>query len=158
MLFNPIACLVASLATLLVGFVWYNPKVFGTIWMNETGMTEEKAQQGNMLKIFGLTIVYSVLISFTLSQFVIHQIGAAQLVGGNVNEPSFIEFIKGKEEAFRSFGHGALHGFMLGLFFVLPITAINSLFEQKSWKYILVNAGYWMVSLMIMGAIICGWK
>lgn len=45
-----------------------------------------------------------------------------------------------------------------GLFFVLPITAINSLFEQKSWKYILVTSGYWMVSLTIMGAIICGWK
>ena len=41
---------------------------------------------------------------------------------------------------------------------VLPITAINSLFEQKSWKYILVTSGYWMVSLTIMGAIICGWK
>jgi hypothetical protein len=29
--FNPIAILVAALATLLVGFVWYNPKVFGAI-------------------------------------------------------------------------------------------------------------------------------
>lgn len=54
--FNLIAVLVSSLVTLLVGFVWYNPKVFGTIWMQETGMTEEKAQKSNMLKVFGLTI------------------------------------------------------------------------------------------------------
>ena len=51
--FNFIAILVAALATLLVGFVWYNPKVFGTIWMNETGMTEEKAKQGNTVFLVG---------------------------------------------------------------------------------------------------------
>jgi hypothetical protein len=54
--FNFYAVLVSALVKLLVGFVWYNPKVFGTIWMNETGMTEEKAKQSNMLKVFGLTI------------------------------------------------------------------------------------------------------
>lgn len=29
--FNFVAILIASLVTLLVGFIWYNPKVFGTI-------------------------------------------------------------------------------------------------------------------------------
>ena len=52
-----LAVLVAALSSFVVGFVWYNPKIFGTIWMNETGMTEEKAKQGNMAKIFGLTFV-----------------------------------------------------------------------------------------------------
>ena len=50
---NFLAVLVAALSSFVVGFVWYNPKVFGTIWMNEIGMTEEKAKQGNMAKIFG---------------------------------------------------------------------------------------------------------
>lgn len=158
--FNFLAVLVASLVTLLVGFVWYNPKVFGTIWMNETGMTEEKAQQGNMFKIFGLTIFNSFLISFMLSGMVIHQTGALGMIGGEVEKalPSYAAFMADYGNAFRSYQHGALHGFMVGFLFVLPITAVNALFEQKSWKYILVNAGYWIVSLMIMGAIICGWK
>ena len=157
--FNPIACLVAALSTFLVGFIWYNPKVFGTIWMNETGMTEEKAQKGNMIKIFGLTLVFSLMISFmVVPSMVIHQIGAFQLVGGDENNASLLEFLKDKGDAFRSFKHGALHGFFAGLMFVLPLTAINSLFEQKSWKYILITSGYWIVSLTIMGAIICGWK
>ena len=47
---NFLAVLVAALSSFVVGFVWYNPKVFGTIWMNEVGMTEEKAKQGNMAK------------------------------------------------------------------------------------------------------------
>ncbi len=49
--------------------------------MQKTVMTEEKAQQRNMLKIFGLTIVYSFLISFMLSGMVIHQIGAIGMIG-----------------------------------------------------------------------------
>jgi hypothetical protein len=160
--FNPFAILVASLATLLVGFVWYNPKVFGTIWMNETGMTEEKAKQSNMLKIFGLTIFFSLMLAFMVPALVIHQMGALGMVGGpNLvasAKPSYAAFLADYGDAFRSFKHGALHGFMTGIFLALPMTAINGLFEHKSWKYILITAGYWTVSLTIMGAIICGWK
>jgi hypothetical protein len=29
------------------------------------------------------------------------------------------------------------------------------LFERRSWKYIFMNAGYWIVSMMLMGAVIC---
>jgi hypothetical protein len=42
--------------------------------------------------------------------------------------------------------------------FVLPIIPINGFFEQKSWKYILITGGFWIVSLTIIGAIIHGWK
>lgn len=160
--FNFYAVLVSSLVTLFVGFIWYNPKVFGTIWMKETGMTEEKAQKSNMIKVFGLTIFYSLMLSFLLPVLVIHQFGALGMIGGPefiaTAKPSYAAFIEDYGDAFRTFQHGALHGFMTGLFFVLPTTAINSLFEQKSWKYILITSGYWMVSLTIMGAIICGWK
>ena len=50
---NFLALLVAALSTLVVGFIWYNPKVFGTIWMKESGMTEEKMKGANMAMIFG---------------------------------------------------------------------------------------------------------
>lgn len=156
--FNLLAILVASLVTLLVGFVWYNPKVFGTIWMKETGMTEEKAQKSNMLKVFGLTIFYSLLFSFWLPQLVIHQVGALECAGGNAEDSAYKAFMTVHGDAFRYFKHGALHGFFSGLFLILPVVAINSLFEQKSWKYILITAGYWIVSMTIMGGIICAWK
>ena len=156
--FNFYAVLVSALVTLLVGFVWYNPKFFGTIWMNETGMTEEKAKQSNLLKVFGLTIFYSLLLSTIMPSLVIHQMGVLGVFEGNDKNPEFIEFMNLHGDAFRTFQHGALHGFISGVFFALPITAINSLFEQKSWKFILVTSGYWIVSLTIMGAIICGWK
>jgi hypothetical protein len=160
--FNFIAVLVSSLTTLLLGFVWYHPKLFGTVWMNESGMTEEKAKQGNMAKIFGLTIFYSLMIAFLMPALTNHQMGALGMIGGpefiETAKPSYAAFLADYGDAFRTFKHGALHGFMTGLFLALPITAINALFEQKSWKYILINAGFWMVSLTIIGAIVCGWK
>lgn len=47
---NFIALFVAAIITLFVGFIWYHPKVFGTIWMKEAGLTEDQLKTGNMLK------------------------------------------------------------------------------------------------------------
>ncbi len=160
--FNFLAVLVAALSSFVVGFIWYNPKVFGTIWMKEIGMTEEQAQKGNMLKIFGLTFVYSLMLAFMMPSLVIHQMGALGMVGGptlaETAKPSYLAFMADYGDAFRSFKHGALHGFMSGIFLALPIISINGLFEQKSWKYMAIQAGYWIVIMTIMGSIICGWK
>ena len=40
--FNFLAILVAAISVLAIGTIWYNPKVFGNIWMRE----------GNLSKIF----------------------------------------------------------------------------------------------------------
>lgn len=158
---NWIAIFVSALTTLAVGFIWYNPKVFGTIWMKETGLTQEGLQNGNMLKIFGLTYIFSLLIVFIEMSVTIHQTGAMGMIGGamKINEalPSFKAFMADYGTAFRTFKHGALHGFISGLFFALPIIGINGLFERKSWKYIFIHAGFWIVSLTIIGSLVCGW-
>jgi hypothetical protein len=160
--FNFLAILVAALSSFVVGFIWYNPKVFGTIWMKEIGMTEEQAQKGNMLKTFGLTFVYAFMLAFMMPNLVIHQSGALSMIGGPMlidsAKPSYAAFMADYGEAFRTYKHGALHGFISGIFIALPIISINGLFEQKSWKYMAIQAGYWVVILTIMGSIICGWK
>jgi hypothetical protein len=159
---NLLAVLVAALSSFVVGFIWYNPKVFGTIWMNEAGLTQEQCAKGNMLKIFGLTFIYSFMMAFMMQNIVIHQTGALGMIGGPMliesAKPSYLAFMADYGDAFRTFKHGALHGFISGLFIALPIIAINGLFEQKSWKYIAIQAGYWTTIMTIMGAIICGWK
>lgn len=159
--FNIYAVLIAAPVTLAIGFIWYSPKVFGTIWMRESGMTEEKAKQGNMLKIFSLTIIYSFMLAFMMSALTVHQMGAIGMIGGPdfipTAKPSFAAFMADYGTHFRSYRHGALHGFISGVFIALPITAINGLFEHKSWKYMLINAGYWIICMTIMGAIVCRW-
>lgn len=157
---NFLALFVAALSTLVVGFIWYNPKVFGTVWMRETGVTEEKAKGANMFKIFALSIIFAFFIAFILQFLVIHQYGAMGMMGGDPTKamPSYEAFMADYGHAFRTFKHGMLHGFMTGLFLALPVIATNALYEMKSWKYILINSGFWIVNFTLMGGIICAWE
>ena len=159
--FNFLAVVVAALVPIFVGMIWYNPKVFGNTWMKESGMTEEKTRQANMLKIFGLCLVYSFMLAVMMPVLTIHQFGPLGMIGGpdfiETAKPSYEAFMTDYGDAFRTFKHGALHGCMSGLFLALPIIAISSLFEQRSWKYIAISAGYWTVVMTLMGGIVCGW-
>ena len=69
---NFIAVAVAAASSLVTGMIWYNPKVFGNIWMREskTVMPEKKP---NMAVMFIATFVYAFLIAFFMQFIVIHQ-------------------------------------------------------------------------------------
>lgn len=158
---NPVAIPVAAVAALVVGALWYNPKIgFGNLWMRESGMTEEKMKSGKMGVIFGLSLAFAALLSLLLMQFTNHQWGAFGMIGGDPEGegilPSFQTFMSDYGTNFRTFKHGALHGGIFGVLGALPIIGTVALFERKSAKYIFVNAGYWIVTLMLMGAILCG--
>jgi len=158
---NYLAILVAAIVPMVLGFLWYNPILFGNVWMREAGMTEEKMKSVNMGLIFGVSFLLSILLAFFTQFLAIHQTGVISLIGGDPSAesvlPSFQAFMDDYGSDFRTFKHGALHGLLAGIFLVLPIMGTNGLFERKSWKYILINVGYWTVALTIMGAIICGW-
>lgn len=160
MVINFLALIAAALSTLVIGFIWYNPKVFGTIWMKESGLTEEKMKEANMAVVFIMAVFFAFLISMTLQFLTIHQWGAFSMTGGNVAtaKPSYAAFMADYGTAFRTFKHGAFHGFLTGLFLAFPMIATNALFERKSWKYTLINSGYWILCFIIMGGIICAWQ
>lgn len=157
---NPLALLVAAVCALVVGFIWYNPKVFGSIWMKEAHLTQRSFTGANMLKFFIMAFIFAFLLALTMMQMSIHQTGVLSLIGGDTSKalPSYTAFMSDYANDFRSFKHGALHGAMAGIFMALPIIGLLSLLEQKSLKYILIHVGYWILTLSIMGAIICGWK
>lgn len=156
---NFLALIAAAVSALVVGFIWYNPKVFGTAWMKAADMTEEKMKGANMGKIFALALFFAFLLAFTLQFITIHQTGAVGMVGGDPSNalPSFQAFMDDYGTAYRTFKHGALHGVIAGIFIALPIIGTNALFERKGAKYIFINSGYWIVTLAVMGAIVCGW-
>lgn len=154
---NYLAVVVAAVIPLVMGFIWYNPKVFGTAWARTAEMTEAKMKSGNMAVIFGVSLLLSFLLSFFVHFLVIHEMGAFGMVEGDVSSATYQAFMEEYAGKYRSFKHGALHGAMSGVFFVLPVLGINAMFERKNWKYILINAGYWIITLAIMGSIVSGW-
>ena len=129
--FNIWAVLVAALSTFLIGGLWYSPAVFGKAWMKENGFTEESMKNSNMVKIFGLAFVLGLIAAINLAMFM-----------GPENDP----------------GMGALWGFLAGFGWVATFVGTHYLFERKSFRLFLINAGYSVVALTVMGVILAAWK
>lgn len=127
---NWLAIVVSALSTFLIGGLWYSPAVFGKAWMKENGFTEESMKGSNMVKIFGLTFILALIASVNLAMF----------LGPDVNV-----------------GLGAFYGFLAGFGWVATFVGTHYLFERKSFKLFLINAGYSTVSLTVMGVIIGAW-
>ena len=133
---NWLAIIAATLPGFVVGFFWYGP-LLGSAWMRESGMTEEKIAQGNMARTFGLAFVFQFVMAFCLAMFFYGDPDAAELVTA---------------------GTGMLYGFLTGFGWVAMAIAVNSLFEQRSFNYIAIHGGYWIVVFTLMGLILGAWK
>lgn len=125
------AAITAALTCFAIGAMWYSPILFGKAWMQETGVTEEKQRQSSMGRIFGLAAVANLIMAFNLAAF----IGA-----------------KG------SLGFGLFAGLATGLGWVAMSMAVNDLFERRSLRLWLINAGYNVVAYTVMGGILGAWK
>jgi hypothetical protein len=125
------AILVAALSTFLIGGLWYSPAVFGKAWMKENGFTEEDLKKGSMAKIFGLAFFLGLIAAINLAMFM-----------GPESDPTM----------------GALWGFLAGFGWVATFVGTHYLFERKSFKLFLINAGYSVVALTVMGVILAAWK
>ena len=97
------AVFAAALVPIIMGFIWYHPKVFGKAWMKEVGLTEEK-MKGSMIGVFIFSIMLSALMALFLQFVTIHQFGALGMVGGdemNAN-PSYHAFMKDYVEQMKA--------------------------------------------------------
>ena len=125
---NWLAVIVSALAGFAIGGLWYGP-LFGKAWMREVGMTDEKMKSASMLKIYGGALLLNLIAAFSLAMF----IGK-----GDVN-------------------FGVFAGFMTGFTFVSMALGVTYLFEHRSLKLWLINAGYQTVIFTVMGAILGAW-
>lgn len=138
---NWLAVLVAGISSFVVGGIWYSPGLFGKAWMKDNNLAEEDIKRGNKGKIFGWTLIFSLLMAVNLGMF---------LAGPKDNCP--VDCVPKVDIAF-----GAIGGFLAGVWTFCAI-AIHSLFELKPWRLILINGFYSVVSLTLMGAIIGVWR
>lgn len=160
---NFLVIALSALIPLIIGGIWYSKPVFGTVWIKVSGVSLEETKKAHMAVVFGLTYLFSFFIAFSLNFIVIHQFSIFSILaneagvmdpGSDINK-YMTDFMAKYGNNFRTFKHGALHGFMAGLFIAMPVLAINSMFENKGFKYNAINAGFWIVSMALMGGVIC---
>ena len=129
---NWLVILSTALVPLAVGALWYGP-LFGKAWMVEADMSEDKIMGANMMKIYGLALVFGLMLSVALTPIVIHQMGVfSTLQNLSVETPGseanlyLQDFMSKYGTQFRTFKHGVLHGFITGLFIFLPVMGTNA--------------------------------
>ncbi len=161
---NFLALLIAALVPMVMGFIWYNPKVLGKAWQQAAGVTDEKMKGANMAVIFGVSFLLSFLLAFSIQFMVIHQFHFSSMLHKQpINDPNteigamYKTIMAQFGSSYRTFKHGAFHGTISGFFVATPILTINALFERKSFKYIAINCGYWIICMGIMGGIVSAW-
>ncbi|MDQ3072376.1 MAG: DUF1761 domain-containing protein, partial [Bacteroidota bacterium] len=54
--------------------------------------------------------------------------------------------------------YGIIAGAFVGIGWVATSLGTLYLFERRSMQHFWINAGYWIVSFILMGAIIGGWR
>lgn len=133
------AVLVSAVLAMVWGFVWYGP-LFGKMWIREMGWTDEQVKMGqskSMMKQYVLQALGALVMAFVLA----HSLYFAQMI---LHE-------QGMSLALQA-------AFWNWLGFVLPVTLASVLWDGKSWKWLGISAGYYLVVLATMGLVIAYWS
>jgi hypothetical protein len=136
-----LAVVVAAVLAVILGTVWFGP-LFGKMWMASMGITPEKAaemrassKKGDMAWRYGVQAIGALLMAFVFDFIFVH---AAPAVGSSVKA-------------------GLLMAFLAWIGFVAPVTVGSVLWDNKTWKYWFVTAGYYLVLLLIFGLLFALW-
>jgi len=129
---NHWAVFVCAIVNIAVGALWYSPLMFYKAWKSANNLSDDDLKKANLPKMHITSFILSLIISYNLAFFL-----------GDAN---------------TDWSWGLSAGFMAGLGWAAAIFAIIALFEQKSWKYIFINAGYIVVYFTIVGFILGLWR
>ena len=164
MVFNIKILALTALIPMVIGFIYYHPKLMGGVWMRVNGLTEEKLKAGNFVVIMMVSLLLSLMMTTVINTIVIHQNHyfsilmnhRADLMNPNSDLAKYAaDFMAKYGREFRTFKHGAFHGLLFSIFFVLPLIGTAALFERRGAKYIFINWGYWAITITLMGGVVC---
>jgi hypothetical protein len=134
---NLLAVLVAAIATMVAGFLWYSPLLFAKPWMKEMGYDpNDKARMEEMKRSAGPAYGGSFLASL-VSAFVL---------------ALFLHWLR-----VESLQIGLMVGFHVWLGFVATVQFTSALFTKQSMKLFGINAGYQLVCYLAMATILTCW-
>jgi len=124
---NWLAIIIAAVANMVIGTLWYGTWAFGKSWMKLSGHTMGEGMQAGPL--YAMTAVAAVVQAITMSWFV-GQTGA------------------------NSGAAGTIIGLYVGLGFVATAMFAEVLFAGRHPRLYAITAGYSVVAAIVQGAII----
>lgn len=128
------AVIVSAVATFMVGGLWY-AALFGNAWAKANAFSEDelKAMAAKQGRSFGIFFVADLVMATVISLFVIN-----------------LEI--------ASFGQGAVLGFLLWLGLAATIGGAKKAAYNKPLAVYLIDTSHELACLLVMGAILGGWR
>jgi Protein of unknown function (DUF1761) len=131
---NLVYVVLAAVASMAMGFLWYSPLLFAKPWMlamgydpnDKAGLAEMRKGAG---KLYGAAFLASLAAAFVLGKVVV--------VTTVISVP-----------------YGMKVGFAMWLGFVASVQLTDTLFGRKPYKLFLINTGYQLACYLVMGAIL----
>jgi hypothetical protein len=128
---RPIGVLMAAVATMVIGMLWYSPLLFAKPWVELNGYTPDKlaALKAGAGRAYGISFLAYLVLAVGIGA-VVH--------GGAVTA-------------------GALRAVHLWAFIVMPVSLTALVFSEKRFGAWLIDALYQFVYFASMGAILSRW-
>lgn len=128
---NYFSVLLASLASMVVGFVWYSPLMFAKPWMKHMKLDAKKLKesQKKMGKTYGMSFITTVVTAGVLALL--------------LNTSLVITMTE-----------GLMLGGVVWLGFVATTMFTGVLFSEMPVGLFLINSGYQLASILVMSAVL----
>jgi hypothetical protein len=126
---------VAVVATFALGALWYSPLVFGNMWVRAHGYSPERLERmkKGAPRAYGVSFVAFLVLAHVLAYLAL-RVGVGSALGG------------------------AKLGFLVWVGFAATIGLTSWVYSDKPFRTYLIDAGYQLLYLLVMGAIIGAWR
>ena len=140
---NYLALLACGISAVVLGMLWFGP-IFGRMWRSSLGISDaevalakaDPAMNRKMMRSSLIAFVFALVMAYVLTHIITF---------GNV----YMQM--------SGVGGGLQGAFWSWLGFVLPVLLGAVLWENKTMKWLTITASYYLVLLLVMGAILGGW-
>jgi hypothetical protein len=131
--FNHLAILSSALILWFLGAAWYSPALFAKPWMAMLGIGKGEGKRTALYVGMIASLIGDLILSFMLAHFIVWS---------------------GTTTCKR----GAMIGFIVWIGFFAAPNLPQSIYEGRPFKLFAINNGYWLVGLLIVGALLGAWR
>ena len=129
---NFLSIIVAAVAYMALGALWYSPVLFGNAWMKGIGKTREQVAAGASPMNYIMALILSFIAAYGIARIMVW-----------TNRDSISD--------------GIVIGLLAGVCFAWSVVGVHDVFENRPKGLTFINALYHIVGFMIIGIIVGAW-